>query len=117
MAFESVAGLVILIASVLTALGVIFRPLLKRLKSTLEWFEGFQRDWSGEEPAPGRDRVPGVMERLNRLDGELSSNGGNSTKDKVNRLFDAHTVLLDAFVEMGERLHAIESAIETKNDD
>ena len=29
------------------------------------------RDWEGEEAEPGRDRVPGVMERLNSIETEL----------------------------------------------
>jgi hypothetical protein len=48
------------------------------------------------------------MERLNRLDGELSSNGGSSTKDVVNKMYDNQGVLMEAFVEMGERLISIE---------
>ena len=74
----------------------------------MNWFEDFKRDWSGEEEAPGRDRIPGVMERLNRLDGELSTNGGKSTKDTVNKLYENQGMLMEAFVEMGERLIKIE---------
>lgn len=44
------------------------------------------RDWSGEEARPGRSRVPGVMERLNSIDGELKNNGGSSVKDAVDRI-------------------------------
>ena len=71
----------------------------------------FMRDWEGEEEEPGRDRTPGVMERLNRLDGELSSNGGKSTKDVVNKMYESQGVLMEAFVEMGERLIAIEKCL------
>lgn len=46
----------------------------------------FIRDWEGEESMDGRDAVPGVMARLNKLDGELSHNGGKSIKDVVVRL-------------------------------
>lgn len=75
------------------------------------------RDWEGEEDAPGRDRTPGVMERLNKLDGELSNNGGYTTvKDRVDRLYenqeriiDTQEKMLEAFVEMGERLISIET--------
>lgn len=74
------------------------------------------RDWEGEEEEPGRARVPGVMERLNKLDGELSNNGGSTTKDKVDKLYSNQTrvietqdMMLEAFVEMGERLISIEN--------
>lgn len=120
MALEATAGVVILVASVLTALGVIFRPGYKRVKEFLGWFEHFRRDWMGEEEAPGRDRVPGVMERLNKLDGELSQNGGKSTKDVVNKMLykqekieEKVDVMLEAFVEMGERLIKIEDSLNT----
>jgi hypothetical protein len=120
MALEATAGVVILVASVLTALGVIFRPGYKRIKEFLGWFEHFRRDWMGEEEAPGRDRVPGVMERLNKLDGELSQNGGKSTKDVVNKMLykqekieEKVDVMLEAFVEMGERLIKIEDSLNT----
>ena len=120
MTLEAVAGAVILIASVFTALGVIFTPGYKRLKEVSEWFDHFKRDWTGEEEAPGRDRVPGVMERLNKLDGELSQNGGKSTKDVVNKMLykqekmeEKVDVMLEAFVEMGERLIKIEDSLNT----
>lgn len=121
MTLEAIAGVVILVASVLTALGVIFRPGYKKVKELGDWFDEFKRDWSGEEEAPGRDRVPGVMERLNKLDGELSQNGGKSTKDVVNKMFRKQEtmenkvdVMLDAFVEMGERLIKIEDSLNTQ---
>lgn len=62
------------------------RPLRKKVRNVSRWLDEFQRDWFGEDEGPGRDPVPGVMERLNRLDGELSQNGGKSVKDTVNRL-------------------------------
>ena len=61
------------------------------------------------------------MQRLNRLDGELSQNGGKSTKDTVNKLLSnqeevikVNGMLLEAFVEMGERLISIENCLADK---
>lgn len=123
MTLEAIAGVLILVASVLTALGVIFRPGYKKVKEVGEWFDQFKRDWSGEEQAPGRDAVPGVMERLNKLDGELSQNSGKSTKDVVNKLLykqekveEKVDIMLEAFVEMGERLIKIEDSLNTTKD-
>lgn len=120
MTLEAVAAAIILAASIVTALGVIVLPGYKKTKEFLGWFDHFRRDWTGEEEAPGRDRVPGVMERLNKLDGELSQNGGKSTKDVVNkmlykqeRLEEKVDVMLEAFVEMGERLIKIEDSLNT----
>lgn len=85
----------------------------------MQWMERFMRDWEGEEASPGRDAVPGVMQRLNNMDGELSQNGGYTTvKDRVNRLYENQTrvmdnqdTMLEAFVEMGERLISIEKCL------
>ena len=46
----------------------------------------FWEDWNGEEARPGRDKTPGVMERLNKIDGELKHNGGSTMKDAVKRI-------------------------------
>ena len=61
-------------------------PLVKALKRVNTQLDSFMKDWEGTPAEPGRDAVPGVMERLNRLDGELSRNGGKSVKDTVNRI-------------------------------
>ena len=80
--------------------------------------ERFMRDWEGTPEEPGRAAVPGVMQRLNKLDGELSNNGGSTTKDKVDKLYtnqskviETQDMMLEAFVEMGERLIAIEKSV------
>lgn len=110
-----------IVTAALIGLGALLRPIYRKLKEFMEWMERFKRDWEGEPEEPGRDRVPGVMERLNKLDGELSQNGGKSTKDTVNKLLtnqekvlETNTVLLEAFVEMGERLIAIENCLVNK---
>ena len=100
-----------IITAALLGLRQLLEPYKEKADSFMSWFEDFKRDWSGEEESPGRDRVPGVMERLNRLDGELSSNGGKSTKDVVNKLYDNQGILMEAFVEMGERLISIEESL------
>lgn len=69
--------------TVLTLLGLLSRKAIREAREFTTWFRKFQRDWDGEPEEPGRARVPGVMERLNRMDGELQRNGGNSLKDKV----------------------------------
>jgi hypothetical protein len=108
-----------IVAGALISIGVLLSPLYKKLKRFMQWMERFMRDWEGEEAAPGRDRVPGVMERLNKMDGELSQNGGYTTvKDRVDRLYEnqarvieTQEKMLEAFVEMGERLIAIENCL------
>lgn len=100
------------VAGALISLGVLLNPLRKKVKRWAQWMERFMRDWEGEEAAPGRDAVPGVMERMNRMDGELSQNGGFTTvKDRVDRLYENQALIMDAFVEMGERLISIENCL------
>lgn len=62
------------------------KPAIVRLKNLMDTTEQFIRDWHGEPASSGRDAVPGVMERLNNIDGELKRNGGKSVKDVVNRI-------------------------------
>lgn len=107
-----------IISGALISVGILLSPFYKRLKRWGEWFERFMRDWEGEEAEPGRAAVPGVMERLNKLDGELSNNGGSTTKDKVDKLYlnqakviETQDMMLEAFVEMGERLISIENCL------
>jgi len=64
----------------------ILYPLIKKINMLFKTWGRFIIDWEGEEAAPGRDAVPGVMARLNKLDGELTHNGGKSVKDVVVRL-------------------------------
>ena len=104
-----------IVAGALISLGVLLSPLYKKLKRWGSWMERFMRDWEGTEAEPGRDAVPGVMQRLNNMDGELSQNGGFTTvKDRVDRLYENQSILMEAFVEMGERLISIENCLTNK---
>jgi len=74
-------------------------PAWREVREMLDWWRKFQRDWDGEEQEPGRARVPGVMERLNGIDGQLHRNGGESLKDKV---CDTHELALGLSARVGE---------------
>ena len=108
-----------IVTGALISLGVILRPAYKKAKEFMEWLDRFKRDWEGTPEEPGRDKVPGIMERMNRMDGELSQNGGYTTvKDRVDRLYEnqarvieTQEKMLEAFVEMGERLINIENCL------
>ena len=62
------------------------KRIYRRLQAFMDTWDQFHRDWDGEPSMPGRSAVPGVMERLNRIDGELKRNGGSSMKDAINRV-------------------------------
>ena len=104
-----------IVAGALISLGVLLSPFYKKIKRFTQWMDRFMRDWEGSPEEPGRDAVPGVMERLNNMDGELSKNGGFTTvKDRVDRLYENQAILMEAFVEMGERLITIENYLTNK---
>ena len=88
-----IVSVVAAILGLIVLAGRVVYPPLKTIKIFLDWLDKFRRDWEGEESEPGRDRVPGVMERLNRLDGELSNNGGSSLKDSVQRIESTLSVI------------------------
>lgn len=85
--WEDLVALAIGITAILGAIAIIHRmiigPMVREVREFMAWLRKFQRDWDGEAEEPGRDRIPGVMERLNRMDGELQRNHGSSLKDKV----------------------------------
>lgn len=88
-----------------TAIGMLWRllrPFYARLHVLMDNWDAFMRDWSGEPAKPGRSAVPGVMERLNRIDGELKRNGGSSMKDSITRV-EKKLEQIDARLEDGNK--------------
>jgi hypothetical protein len=81
-----VASGIISLAIIGASIWFALKPLVAAITKINKQLDSFMRDWEGTAAEPGRDAVPGVMERLNRLDGELSRNGGKSVKDTVNRI-------------------------------
>lgn len=77
---------VITVGSALGMLLMVLKRFYKRVQGFMDTWDQFHRDWDGEPAMPGRSAVPGVMERLNRIDGELKRNGGSSMKDAINRV-------------------------------
>jgi hypothetical protein len=71
------------LATTLGLLRLILAPVIKRLDREQDMRVEFRRAWYGEPAVPGRDAVPGIPERINRMDGELQRNGGSSLKDAV----------------------------------
>lgn len=77
------AGVVLgVIMSALALAGLIGKPLRKLARQNDE----FREDWYGQPARPGRDAVPGVPERLARMEKELHPNGGGTLRDAINRV-------------------------------
>lgn len=100
----SVLGIISTAAGLVTLL---FIPTIRRRIDRRHALDRFLRDWAGEDEVPGRDRVPGVMERLNRLDGELKRNGGSTMKDAVYRIEETATKLATTQEEHGKHLASL----------
>lgn len=94
------------------ALHRFFTPMTKTVKELSDKLDKFFRDWEGTPAEPGRDAIPGVMERLNRLDGELSRNGGGSIKDTVERIEKRLDEGNENFTELYTRVEDIESKLD-----
>lgn len=55
------------------------RPMVRRTSNFLD-------DWDGVPDRPGVKGRPGVMMRLEQIEGQLRPNGGTSLHDTVNRI-------------------------------
>lgn len=84
--WEGLVALAVGFVAIITAATVLHSQLIKPLTVMMTEWRQFMRDWEGEAAREGRDRTPGVMERLNNIDGELKRNGGKSIKDTVTRI-------------------------------
>lgn len=93
-------GIIGLLAAALTIGVTVGRPLRRLAKQN----EEFREDWYGEPARPGRAAVPGVPERLARIEQEFRTNGGGSLRDALNRV-DAATQRVEARLDDHIRTH------------
>jgi len=105
------AGLVVVVAAAVAVIWKLFSPLFKKTRHLLDSLSRFTVDWFGEEAAPGRDRVPGVMERLNNIDGELKHNGGSTMKDAIKRIENKLKVIDSRLDEGNQRFDNLENKV------
>ncbi len=80
---DDLAALAAVIGVLITMVGLFLRPVYNELREDLGWRKEFRRTWDGEPGTATRDPIPGVAERLNRIDGELKRNSGSTLKDAV----------------------------------
>lgn len=96
------AAAIITLLTAATMLWKTLRPIVKRIQEVLDNLDSFTRDWAGEPASPGRDAIPGVMERLNDIDGELKHNGGSTMKDAIKRI-ETKLERIDSRIEKGDK--------------
>jgi hypothetical protein len=99
------------IATTLGTVAVIVVPFWKWVRNFTKSWELFMRDWSGEEARPGHDKEPGVMERLNNLDGQFKKNGGGSMKDSLDRIERKISSIDKRLTEGEQRFNNIENQV------
>jgi len=105
------SGVIIGIGGALGVLWKLLSPIIKKTRDLLESLSRFTVDWFGEEAAPGRDKVPGVMERLNNIDGELKHNGGSTMKDAIKRIETKLKKIDERLEEGNKRFDSIEKRL------
>jgi hypothetical protein len=106
------AASIIAVGGALGILWKIISPIVLKTKNLLDSLSRFTTDWFGEDAMPGRDRVPGVMERLNRIDGELQHNSGSSMKDAMRRIENKLAEIDGRLEEGNKRFEEIEQRID-----
>lgn len=106
------ATAIITVGGALAVIWKLTKPVVKKTKELLETLSLFLRDWNGEEAASGRDKIPGVMERLNRIDGELQHNSGSSMKDSLRRIEQTLKKIDERLIEGDNLFKVVESRIE-----
>ncbi|CAB4128953.1 hypothetical protein UFOVP111_115 [uncultured Caudovirales phage] len=101
-----------------SAVGVILgiiRPIVKKFRKVSASLDRFIEDWFGSDAAAGRDKVPGVMERLNNIDGELKHNGGSTMKDSVKRLEQTAEIRTETLDRIEKKLTDIDGRLDEGN--
>jgi hypothetical protein len=110
----------VILGAVLTIKNVI-APMWRGFKKALITWEDFITDWKGDpNPEDGRKPTIGVIARLeivedgmSKLEKELTSNGGMSVKDVVNRIETRLEEGSEKFDSLDTRLSHIERTIES----
>lgn len=57
--------------------------IIKPLRRAQTSLDDFMDEWRGVPARPGHDPIPGIPERLQRIEREVQRNGGQSLKDRV----------------------------------
>jgi hypothetical protein len=96
------------------AISRLIAPAVKKIKEISKHLDNFIEDWHGTPARDGRDSVPGVMDRLNKIDGELTHNGGSSVKDAVARIESGIIKINDRLEEGDKKFNEIEDRLEDK---
>ena len=110
----TIASSVLVLLTACFAVSRVVSPVVKRIKEIGQSLDKFLEDWQGTPARPGRSSVPGVMDRLNKIDGQLTHNGGSSIKDTVDRI-ESGIIKINTRLEEGDKkFDDIEDRLEDK---
>jgi HAMP domain-containing protein len=86
MTLQQWAATSVVLGAILTALTLVVTVsrLSRPLRRLARQNEEFRQDWYGTPARPGHDAVPGVPERLRRIEKELHPHGAGTLRDAVN---------------------------------
>jgi hypothetical protein len=104
-------SIAIITSCVIAGLSAVVFPMARKVRKFSSGWDDFMRDWKGEQPEPGRDAAPGVMERLNNIDGEFKKNSGSTLKDAVARIERKLDEVDDRLQKGDERMSRIEEKL------
>jgi hypothetical protein len=99
------------------AFGILWKiitPVVVTYKRITSSVDLFMKDWFGEPGDSIHPPVPGMLERMRAVEGELKHNGGSSIKDAVKRI-ENKLVEIDARLEEGvKRFENLEEELDSK---
>ena len=110
----TIASSVLVILTACFAVSRVISPVVKRIKEIGQNLDNFIEDWHGTAARDGRRAVPGVMQRLNNIDGQLTNNGGSSIKDSVDRIESGIIKINTRLQEGDKKFDEIEDRLEDK---
>ena len=114
MLIVAISSSIAIVLSAWFAITRLISPAVKRIKEIGKDLDNFIEDWHGTPARDGRSSVPGVMDRLNKIDGQLTHNGGSSIKDTVDRI-ESGIIKINTRLEEGDKkFDDIEDRLEDK---
>lgn len=108
MRVESILFWIGAITGLIAFITLLHRTFLIPVYRKYKWHENFRKMWDGVEATDTMKEIPGVIKRLNRIDGELKSNGGSTMKDVVNKNNENIEKMLDGLSKMCTTIERIE---------
>jgi hypothetical protein len=88
MDFVNLAAVVGSLAGAVVGVGAIVKFVVAPIRKLLRQQEEFRDDWFGRPARPGHAPIPGIPERLERIEGQLCPHTAGSLYATVRRLED-----------------------------